>query len=172
MKKIVWVLLVLLSVSETYAQNEVIVPENRSDYILSANLAGDLSILSFGFEKLFFLKPAFTLSAKVALGFNQEFNIFTTEEPPTNYFILPHHVTCNFGKNRSYLELGVGGAWVSSTLGAFYLVYPMLGYRYHPFKNPGFSFRAWLYYPFGKEFTAFSGEVMFVPVGLSFGIAL
>jgi hypothetical protein len=153
------------------ARNREPEKELRPDFILSGNLAGDASILSLGFEKLFFPKPVLTLSVKAGLGFNTEFQLFSSD-PPDNYFILPHHVTCNFGRNRSYLELGAGGAWVTGNSNNYYLAYPILGYRYHPFKNPGFSFRVWVYYPFGQTINMDWDVIMLIPYGLSFGIAL
>lgn len=169
MNKVLLVLLIVLSATGAYTQDGELEKELRPDFIISGNLAGGASILSLGFDKLFFLKPALTLSVKGGFGFNSEFQLFSSE-PPNNYFILPHHVTCNFGKNRSFLELGVGGAWVTDNRDNYYLVYPMLGYRYHPFKNPGFSFSAWIYYPFGQGITDWD-VIMIIPYGLSFGIA-
>jgi hypothetical protein len=108
----------------------------------------------------------------VGFGFNQEFNIFSDSEPPTNYFMLPHHVTFNFGKNRSFIEMGIGASLISGDRQNWYLVYPMVGYRYHPFKNPGFSFKVWAYFPFGQKFVTEYAETLFSPLGLSIGIAL
>lgn len=170
MNRLLMVLFLTLSAAGAYSQDTDTAQKRRSDFIISANLAGDASILSVGFDKLFFLKPALTISAKVGLGFNQEFQIFSSESTPS-YFILPHHVTCNFGKNRSFLELGVGAAWVTSNRDNYYPVYPILGYRYHPFKNPGFSFRVWVYSPLGKKNFLNWDVIMLIPYGLSFGIA-
>jgi hypothetical protein len=171
MKIALLVSLLIASAAGATAQDTDTVQKERSDFIISGNLAGGASLLSLGFDKLFFLKPALTLSAKVGFGFNTEFQLFSSE-PPTNYFILPHNVTCNFGRNRSFLELGMGAAWVTDNSNHYYLVYPILGYRYHPFKNPGFSFRVWVYYPLGKKNFFDWDVIMLVPYGLSFGIAL
>jgi hypothetical protein len=81
-------------------------------------------------------------------------------------------VSCNFGRNRSFLEPGVGAAWVSGNGNDYYVVYPLLGYRYHSCKKPGFSFRAWVYYPLGQKNFMDWDVIMIVPYGLSFGIAL
>ena len=171
MKKVLLLLHIMVSAAGANAQEGEVEKDPRPDFIISGNLAGDASILSLDFDKLFFLKPALTLSVKGGLGFNSEFQLFSSE-PPNNYFILPHHVTCNFGKNRSFLELGVGGAWVTDNRNNYYLGYPILGYRYHPFKNPGFSFRVWIYYPFGQDFNMDWDVIMLLPYGLSFGIAI
>lgn len=169
MKKTLLILFLVSTVACALAQEEEMGP--RPDFNISGNFSSGVSLMSLGFEKLFFLKPNFALAAKVGFGYNQEFNIFSTSTEPTNYFILPHHLTCNFGSSRSFLEFGVGASWISGDNYNYYLVYPVLGYRYHPFKNPGFSFRVWAYFPFGQDFVT-DGEVMFAPIGLSFGIAL
>jgi len=172
MKKSIWLLFFLLSAAGIYAQTTEAAPEKRADFILSAGLLGDVSLISVSFDKLFFLKPDLILSTKLGFGFNQEFNIFTTSTPPTNYFVLPLHVTCSFGKNKNFLECGVGGAMLSGGDAKYYLVYPILGYRFHPFKNQKFCFRAWLYFPFGQVDIAEDSEVFFVPAGVSVGITL
>ena len=170
MNRVLLVLFLTFSTAGAYSQDTDTVQKWRSDFIISANIAGDASILSLGFDKFFFLKPALTLSAKVGFGFNQEFQIFSSE-PPNSYFILPHHLTCNFGRNRSFLELGVGASWVTGNRDNYYPVYPILGYRYHPFKNPGFSFRVWVYYPLGQKNFFNWDVIMMIPYGLSFGVA-
>ncbi len=176
MKKSPYILLLLTAVlgvstaSEARAQSDDPL-ELRPDFIISAGISDGASLASLNFEKLFFLKPDLMLAAGVGFGYNEEFKILSSE-PPTQYFVLPHHVTVNFGKKRSFLELGVGGSLVRGARNNYYLVYPMAGYRYHPFNRPGFSIKAWLYYPFGQKFITEDQEVLFAPVGLSFGIAL
>lgn len=172
MKKSLLILLFIIIAGGAKAQEGEQEQKPRSDFVISGNFSSGASLMSLGFEKLFFLKPNFALAAKVGFGYNQEFTIFSTSTAPTDYFILPHHLTCNFGSKRSFLEFGVGGSWVNGDSHNYYLVFPILGYRYHPFKNPGFSFRVWAYFPFGQKFITDYNEVMFVPIGLSFGIAL
>lgn len=172
MKTIVQCLIFILIVSGAMAQDTDMSQKDRSEFIISGNLSSGVSLVSLGFEKLFFLKPNLTLAAKAGFGYNQEFTIFAMSTQPTNYFILPHHLTCNFGSSKSFLEMGVGASWVSGGHNNYYLVYPILGYRYHPFNNPGFSFRIWAYFPFGQEFITDYNEVLFAPIGVSFGIAL
>ena len=170
LKEFALVLILAFSALGAYPQDVGEASNGRSEFIISANLAGDASLLSLGFDKLFFLKPALTLSTKVGFGFNQEFQLFSSD-PPSSYFILPHHVTCNFGRNRSFLEFGVGAAWVTDNRDDYYPVYPILGYRYHPFKKPGFSFRVWVYTPLGKKNFYDWDVIMMIPYGLSFGYA-
>ena len=172
MRKALFILLIVISAAGAFAQGDELEPVRRPDFIISGDLSSGLSLFSLGFEKLFFLKPNFALAAKIGFGYNQEFNIFSTSTPPTDYFIMPHHLTCNFGKNKSMFELGAGASLVSGDRNTYYLVYPILGYRFHPFNNPGFSFRVFAYFPFGQKFVTEINEVMFAPIGLSFGVAL
>lgn len=86
--------------------------------------------------------------------------------------IILHHLTALYGKNKAFLEYGIGGSAIFSTGNkSSYLIYPILGYRHHPFKNPGISFRAWILLPFGQQSTIESYDILFVPIGGSIGIA-
>jgi len=166
-----WVLFFMLVTVSTYAQDADALPEKRPEFIISWNLGGDVSLSSIGFEKLFFLKSGVTLAGKVGFGFNQEFQLFSSEGIE-NFFILPHSFTVNLGNGkRSFGEFGIGGSWMTNTDDQYYFIYPIVGYRYHPFKNPGFSFRAWAFYPFGQMPKVEETNVWISPFGLSFGIA-
>lgn len=170
-KALLFVVLAALA-AEAFNQEQENSETSRSDFIISANISSGAAFLSLDFEKLVFLEPDRILAIGVGFGFNQEFQIFTTSEGPTDYFMLPHHITYNWGKSKSFFEMGLGASWVSGDRQSWYLVYPMVGYRYHPFKNPGFSFKAWVYFPFGQKFITDYNEILFSPLGLSFGIAL
>jgi hypothetical protein len=162
--------LLVLCTWDSFAREDSLKSTPRPDFIISLNLAGDVSIISVGFEKLFFIKPSLTLAGKAGLGFNQEFQIFS-EADPDNFFILPHQVTANYGKRKSFLEFGIGGSIIIGGGLSEYIAYPIVGYRLHPFKNRGFSFRAWLFYPFGQLEKIEKTEMLVVPYGISFGIA-
>jgi hypothetical protein len=171
MKRYELLLVLALFVARGHAQERDTIPAGRPDFIISLNLVGDASLISMGFEKLFFIKPAFTLAGRLGFGFNQEFLLFSSD-PPRNYFIMPMAVSCNFGKKRSYLECGLGGSVIAGGRTTYFMGYPILGYRLHPFRNPGFSFRAWLFYPFGQLSVLESTDLLMAPFGVSIGIAL
>lgn len=172
MKKTLTIFLLLCAVTLAQAQETTDSEYDRPDFIISGNISSGAALLSLDFEKLVFLQPDRLLAIGVGFGFNQEFQIFSTSEGPENYFMLPHHLTYNWGKKKSFFELGAGATWISGDRQNWYLVYPMVGYRYHPFNNPGFSFKVWLYFPFGQKFVTEYAETLFSPVGLSIGIAL
>jgi hypothetical protein len=171
MKRTIGVLFFVLIVAGSYAQEQNTDHENRPNLVISANLYGSASLLSLNIERLFFIKPAFSLTANMGIGFNVEFNLSSNAESE-NYTILPHHITALYGRNKSFLEYGIGGSAVFSEEDkSSYLLYPILGYRAHPFKNPGISFRAWILIPFGQQATIESYDILFVPFGGSIGIA-
>ncbi len=171
-KKFVGLLFFMLVLVSTYAQDTEPVSVERPDFIISANFGGDASLMSLGFEKLFFLESGPVLAGKIGFGFNQEFQLFSSEDP-SNFFTLPHSFTVNLGNGkRSFGEFGVGGSWVTDNTVHYYFIYPMIGFRYHPFKNPGFSFKAWAFWPFGQIDKVEDADVMISPLGLSFGVAL
>jgi len=167
MKKALLLLFIACLASETMAQSDELNEHGRPKMILSVHLGGDASLISFGLDRLFFLRPAFFLSAKVGLGYNEK--AYLSDTPTESFLIVPQHLTCNFGRNKSFLELGIGGAWITGNDLSNYTVYPIIGYRRHPFSNPGFSFRVWMYYPFFQDF-AHDNSIMLYP-GFSFGLA-
>ena len=159
---------VFLSSNPLTAQNPQPDSTQRASTIASLDVSGGGSLLGLGVDKLVFFEAPWALSVKLGFGYNQEFNLFDSD-PPDNYILFPHHVTGLLGKRRSYFEFGVGGSLVTGGDKTIYMLYPVLGYRYHPFRNPGFSFRAWLYYPVNHNL--FEMEYLAAPYGLSFGIA-
>ncbi len=172
MKRTTGVLFFVLIVAGSYGQEQDSKDESRPNLVISANLYGSASLLSLNIERLFFLKPAFSLTANIGIGFNVDFNLSSEAESET-YTILPHHLTALYGRNKAFLEYGIGGsAILSGGDNSSYLIYPILGYRFHPFKNPGISFRTWILIPFGQQSTIESYDILFVPIGGSIGIAL
>jgi len=166
------VLFSVLIVAGSYGQEGDIIHENRPNLVISASLYGSASLLSLNIERLFFIKPAFSLTANMGIGFNVEFNL-SSEAESESYTILPHHLTALYGRNKAFLEYGIGGSAIFSGGDiSTYLLYPILGYRFHPFKNPGTSFRVWFILPFGQQSIIESYEILFVPIGGSIGIAL
>ena len=85
-------------------------------------------------------------------------------------FGIPHSITWNMGKHKSFLELGLGGSLGPTTFGyadasaELYYFAPIAGYRLHPSK--GFQFRI-----FTSPFLTLGGEVeLNGVVGVSFGL--
>ena len=163
--------LLVLSFAGMHAQEGDSIVERRPDFNLSMIIAGDASVIALGLEKLFFIKPAVTLAGKLGFGTNQEFNLFGSD-PPINYIVLWQNFTANFGRGRSFLECGLGGALLTGGPEMHYVVYPLLGYRFHPFKTARVSFKAWLYFPYNKVYNFSNNDLILLPYGMSVGIAL
>ncbi len=130
---------------------------------------GDASLISLNYERQFVISPTFILTGKLGLGYNEEFMIciFGSCIQDT-YLTIPHHITCNFGTERSFFEIGLGGTIVSGYKTQFYLLYPMIGYRFLPLKSEKISFRIYVQFPFSDLDTT---HILFIPVGLNFGIS-
>jgi len=172
MNRVLWALLLLCFSAGLRAQEEDVAENERPEFIISGNIGGDASLLSFGLEKLFFIRPNLLVSGKLGFGYNQEFQLFDPD-PPRNYFILPHSAALNLRiSKRSFFELGIGGSWVVQGIENYYLVYPLAGYRFHPFRKSKFSFKIWGFYPFGQMDVLDATDMLVSPLGVSFGIAL
>ncbi|MCK4879154.1 MAG: hypothetical protein KAS82_00795 [Bacteroidales bacterium] len=169
MKRALLLFFLVLFVAGTYAQDEDVVPDRRPDFIIGLNIMGDVSSLSLGFEKLFFQKPGLFLAVRVGIGYTESL-LFGQFD---GFITLPHHITVNLGGGgRSFLELGMGGEIITDNREYYYLAYPMVGYRLHPFNSSKINFRAWLYYPLGQEIDQDWYEIFLLPFALSVGIAI
>lgn len=135
---------------------------------LQLNLAGDASLLSFHYDRLFEVSEGFMLSTKFGVGINQEFRIcFGGCSGATElYTTFPHHLTAILGGGRHTVELGFGGTYLSGNTTEPYFLYPTLGYRLLPLGNMQSTFRAFVQFPVNGFQTE---DILFIPVGISFG---
>ena len=119
------------------------------------------------YERLLLISQNFKLIAKGGLGINEEFTLFGSS---ANHFVtLPHHLTCNFGRNKHHLEVGLGGTVIIGQTNEPYLLYTIIGYRLMPLKKNKVNFRIYGSVPLnGFERV----NVIFIPIGLSIGINL
>ncbi len=170
MKKLVLVLIPLTISITLLAQYQEEPNEMRPTKSLNLSLLGDVSLISINFEKLLIVKPTFILSSKLGFGFNEEFQICAfgpCSSPPQKYLTIPHHVTANFGKGKSFFELGLGGTIIKGNKSQPYMLYPIIGYRIVPLRLNRANFRAFGQIPFWNNE---SNDIMFFPIGISFGI--
>lgn len=136
---------------------------------ISLNIAGDASIISVQYERVFFIKSTLFVTGKIGFGYNEEMEwCFWGCDPPEKFFTITHHITGNLGKGRHFLELGLGGTILNGSTTQKYLVYPILGYRLHPLNFNKANFRIFGQYPF----SGIPDELgYFSPIGLSVGIS-
>jgi hypothetical protein len=169
MKTIIFIVVFAIPASFLPAQNIKDTTNLRPSKILSLSILGDASLISFNFEKLYFINPNYFISGKLGLGYNEEFQIclFGPCQPPEKFVTIPHHITWNFGKKKHFFELGLGGTFIIGNTSQPYLFYPIVGYRIHPLKFNKVNFRLFVYYPFTGEDL---DDILLIPVGINLGI--
>ena len=179
-KKMIFTILLVISVSILLAQNKEYSPDIRPLNIVAVNFYGDASITSFNYERLLFLSPTIFLTGKLGIGFNEAtlHYIFGYPSLTEEYLIsILHHITCNIGKRIHFFEFGIGGSLVilNTDHDYFsiiitdrnYFLYPIIGYRIHPLKSDKVNFRIYGLIPFsGYD----HGEIRFSTLGLSLGL--
>jgi hypothetical protein len=131
-------------------------------------IGGDISASSLNYERFFLIRPKFFLAGSLGIGFNKDNDSEGTvfELSRATLMTVPHHVTMNVGKKKSYFEFGIGGTWLIGEANQHYYVYPIIGYRFHPFKSLINNYRVYIGVPFyGWE----NADFWMFPIGLSVG---
>ena len=167
MKKIL-LLLLLFTAIYAFAQNLDESTNSRPLNIVSLNVFGDASAISFNYEKLFLIKENFIISSKLGLGINEEFKLCLWESPciRKTYTTIPHHITGNIGKKQHFFEFGLGGTALLASNDNNYVMYPTIGYRIIPLRKNRLNFRIFAQYPLWVGF-----NVLFIPVGANLGLS-
>lgn len=158
-----------------FAQPVADLSETRPKNDVSISLLGDVSLFSFGYERLLITSPNFMLTGKLGLGYNQEglFSIVFCFSPPCNlgpskrfekYITLPHHLTVNFGEEKKFFEFGIGGTIYRRG----YLPYFMAGFKLHPLLSNKLSLRIFAQ---RRLFIRDNADIIYIPFGMSFGVA-
>lgn len=170
MKTIILIFILLLPGMETYSQNPEKMVDSRPLNSVYLNFFGDASFISLNYERQFLVSKTFIISSKVGLGYNEEFQFLCFPLCLSNekYLTVPHHITANLGKERHFFEFGFGGTNVIGNESQPYFFYPIVGYRFLPVRSGKFNFRAFVKIPFSE---LESDNIIFIPLGLSFGIS-
>lgn len=154
------------------AQSDPIPAQKKPGSTINIGLLGDASLVSISYERLFTVRPNLFLTGKAGVGFNQEFDycilpdVFPCETELRSFLAIPHHFTTNYGRGNHYGEIGLGGSFLIGNAKSYYTVYPILGYRYMPFKTNALCLRIFATYPF--TFNQSIG-ILKMPIGLSLG---
>lgn len=174
MKKLLLVSSILcLSITKIFAQDiaeNKLILEDRGLNNVYINLLGDMSHISINYERLFPLNEQQMFSAKIGLGYNEEFTLCFMGSCGNDlkFITIPHHFTFNYGNGRHYGEFGLGGTLVLGETINPYAVYPIIGYRIWPFNKLKMNFRVYAQYPLnGIENLE---PILFIPIGFSMGI--
>lgn len=146
--------------------------------IINYGVLGDGCIVSFDYERVLYHQNKTMLIGKVGWGFNSTFCIiFCHPEDEIDYNGPTLRLTGNSGGPRSFFEYGIGFTHLTGRYhqrpdsGKFpvNLLYPVLGYRFHPWNYNRFSFRVFTdIWPLGysKEI-----DILYSPIGFSVGFA-
>ncbi len=136
---------------------------HRPSNIVSMQLFTDGSLMSLNYERLFPVSDNMFLAGRVGVGYGTEFRItlFGSNSSTGDFISVPHQITANLGSRRSFIEFGVGGSLVNG-----YTVYPLIGYRFHPWMSNNLSFRVNATWPLMRP-----GDILFIPLGGSIGFA-
>jgi hypothetical protein len=100
MNKSFLIVLMLTTASSALAQEKAEIDEENPMNSINLDLAGEFSIFSIDYERLFFISPDFFLSGEFGFGYNQKFRICLwgpCTSKPDNYITIPHHITANIG---------------------------------------------------------------------------
>jgi len=130
---------------------------------LYLNLLGDASIVSMHYEKLFPINRNLFITSKLGLGYSSELLAFGPF--PESYITVPFHITTIVGRNRSFVEIGIGATLSLGTPNSS-VIYPVFGYRLQPLIVRKTSFRIIAQYPIVSNDIPF-----FSPIGFNLGVS-
>lgn len=173
-KLIILLLIIVLAggslFAQRYAGDSKIVSKN---HILISFLA-DASMINIKYERVLKSTNFGFASAAVGAGLGMSGNsesIYTSEsfQEKELFGSLPHHLTFNFGKNRNFLETGIGGSLLMGGPNQDYVGYPMLGYRFQNAGSIKSNFRIYLQLLIAGNP---GPDVLFIPLGFSIGTSL
>jgi hypothetical protein len=138
-------------------------------------LAGDATIISINYDKIFPISQILRISGKIGSGYNEEFRLCIwggCNSPQSKYLTIPHHITGNIGKGRHLFEFGLGGTVIIGSTTQPYFIYPIVGYRILPLRSNKITFRIFGQLPFPRTDGIFlADDIIFMPVGLSLGVS-
>lgn len=158
---------------QCYGQNELIRPKNT----IGTNFLAHISLISVEYERLYFHKPKFFMSALVGVGGNRNLALFASSF--SSYWTISNALTVNFGKERAYFELGIGSTTLLNKHIVFGYVYPTIGFRFQPFERYRAYFKVNSQVPFnysafqkgGRIESPYDFSLMYVPIGVQVGLA-
>jgi hypothetical protein len=150
------------------AINAKSIPYLRPGNNIHLNLFGDASIFSISYERIILNNPKFFLTGKLGLGYSESMKLPSGN---TSLLSIPIHITGNvdiYGK-RQFIEFGFGSTWLFYEDLKYwdYSIYPLIGYRFQPFKPGKVTFRIFISYPITGKIDI--NDYWFSPVGLSIG---
>lgn len=136
----------------------------RPSNIFSLSITGEGSVISANYERLFLFKSTMFVAGRIGVGYAG--NILTQDNAePENYLTIPHHITCNVGKGKHFMEFGLSGTFIIGNIDKNYFMGPLLGYRLQPLQSNKLNFRIFGTLPF----TPYYADILYIPLGISVG---
>jgi len=133
---------------------------------INLGLFGDASILSLNYERFFINNRKFFLAGRIGISYSESQGLPAEN---TSLFGFPLHLTGNYGERKHYFEFGMGSTLLFYEKMNYwdYALYPIVGYRFQPYKKDKFSFRIFASYPLTDKIDM--KNYWFFPVGVSVG---
>lgn len=154
------------------SDNIIMVTDNhRPLNSLYVSFMGDFSLFAVNYERSIPLKAGIHFSSKIGLGYLREIFCIYSCENDHGFVTIPHHLTANFGKKRSFLEVGIGATYVINKV---YLPYATVGYKFLSLEEGKINFRVYgqlplLYEDAPPERSFYTDDFLFIPFGVSVG---
>jgi hypothetical protein len=171
--RIIIALVFLISETLLSAQDKAESPLDRPRNNVYFNfIGGDGSVISTNYERLFLIRSKSFLEGGLGIGYNKIDDISDSNGNPDlqfKYYTIPHHISMNLGKSKSFFEIGLGGTGIIGDVNQNYYLYPFIGYRFQSLESNKLIFRVYAGYPFyGWE----NMNIWWLPVGVSLGMCL
>ena len=115
----------IISTSVAFSQNDMSNPYLEKRNNIDVTLFGQGWGISANYSRILIVQPKYFLNTSIGIG----------SLPFLGGTTFPHQLTLNFGKSKSFLEVGIGGTyWRGTDMGekaSSYNLSPVLGWRKH-----------------------------------------
>jgi hypothetical protein len=169
----IWIIIALaflIPSATLLAQDKGEPPFNRPRNNIYINIfAGDASVQSLNYERLFLVRPKSFFTGSLGIGYNKNLDKYEGrlyQISHSQFMTIPHHITMNVGKKRSFFEFGIGGTGLIGDAHQNYYLYPIIGYRFHSSNPMKLNFRIYISFPFQGYKNV---EFWWFPIGISVG---
>lgn len=132
------------------------------------SLAGDGALFTVNYDRQVFITPDAAISARLGLGYQNEFcfDIFCPSDE--KFIVVAHHLTANIGDGEDFFEFGLGGRGLVGKERQHLLIYPVFGYRSLPFRSGRLNLRLTVHLPFPGFYNE---DFLFIPFGAGMGVS-
>lgn len=154
--------------------------KNQREYASINIIGGDLGLASFNYERLLPMTKKSFVSLKLGTGFGEDAVDTADKGAPKVYWLLPTHLSFNFGSRKSYFEIGIGATFTPDNPNVGMVEHILFGYRRQPIGTGRFNYRIYLSVPIDtKDYNDFEndednkiGNIKYFPLGFSIGYSI